>query len=488
MAGNLVFSNTGIIDLKTGTFTPWKERAPDARSARERFIDSVIPLGPAPRNLTRSSRYIAFLRSAEYAKRFPKGQENTYTINIPGIQDVVRIPSLEDKNLRFQRWLRFQNSKPTLPEPLQWIPPLINKLDDAQDLLFTGLALAIPLLRILPKFFLGLLTPLVFLNDALNLATCLLVLGIGGNLRKAAVRTEFQRNVHWQTYAVQRPAQFFKKFPWLGFLIQAPQALQYLTGYGVTLGTVMGFLTDLMWAPVRLAQGSRVTFVGPPPDDITGKAARYLSQPATHNLHNQMYSFDDHLLLTAADSVALQVMTAAVSKNLLASREDVIAAQPVTIYDPWNPTSLEVAEDFGWNPSDPPGYPIPTSTGEPSMLEAIATINNGLIPWVATMKTSAPQTLLGQFWMEMVGDAGETFMEWIHDSPTDYRVEFAPEVDLILALIENGIFPRAQLPPQDWIILNKRAREIAASKGQDNLTPDTLNQALNDVLGGSITF
>lgn len=488
MARNIIYTNTGLLDLKTGVFTPWSARAVDTRDAREKFIDSRILLAPPTRAKTRSSRYIEFLRTREYANKFPNGQENVYNINIPGIQDVIRIPNLEDRNLRRQRWERFQRSNPTLPETLQWIPPLINKLDDAQDLLFTGLALAIPLLRILPRFFIGLFAPLVFANDALNLATCFLTLALGGNLGKAEVRSVQTRNMPVRNYLTKRPAQFFKKFPWLSFLLQAPQALQYLTGYGVTLGTVMAFMNEIVWAPIRLLQGARVYFVGPPPDDITGKAARYLSQPAAHNFHNQMFSFEDHALLAAADSIAIQVMAGATTKEMLQSRETTIATTPTVIYDPWNPASLDVAEEKGWNPSDPPGYPIPTTSAVPTYLEAISTINSELIRWTQDIAVGAPKSDLAQLMMLMHGDAGETFMEWVHDDPTDFIPQLSPEEDTIMRLIENGIFPRAALPPSDWILLNRRARQLSAAIGEENPSPDTLRRALNEIFGGSITI
>jgi hypothetical protein len=94
-----------------------------------------------------------------------------YTINIPGITDILRIPGLETKELRRERFLRMKTSVPALPRVLQWIPPLINKLDDAQDLLFTGLALAWPILRLLGRPFLGPLGILLTVSDLLNLGT-----------------------------------------------------------------------------------------------------------------------------------------------------------------------------------------------------------------------------------------------------------------------------------------------------------------------------
>lgn len=94
-----------------------------------------------------------------------------FSLNIPGVSDIIKAPGLETEQLRKERIQRMKSSKPLLPAPLQWIPPLLNKLDDAQDLLFTGLALAWPLLRLAPRFLLGPLGWLLTANDLLNVFT-----------------------------------------------------------------------------------------------------------------------------------------------------------------------------------------------------------------------------------------------------------------------------------------------------------------------------
>lgn len=106
----------------------------------------------------------------DYLDRLRDVQETgAYTIDIPGLTDFIRIPALENEELKFQRWVRFKTQESVLPEPLRWIPGLINKLDDAQDLLFTFLVLARPLLKRLPARFLPGLGWVLLFNDLLNL-------------------------------------------------------------------------------------------------------------------------------------------------------------------------------------------------------------------------------------------------------------------------------------------------------------------------------
>lgn len=94
-----------------------------------------------------------------------------YTVDIPGIHDILKAPALEPKRLRYERYLRWKTRNSAIPEFLQWIPPLLNKLDDAQDMLFTVLALTPFIARLIPRFFLGPLGILFTINDILNMTT-----------------------------------------------------------------------------------------------------------------------------------------------------------------------------------------------------------------------------------------------------------------------------------------------------------------------------
>lgn len=123
-----------------------------------------MPLTDAERKRLLTPDTLDYLRKVRAVE-----QTGSYTIDLPGLTDFVRIPALENEELKFQRWIRFKTQEPLLPEPLRWIPGLINKLDDAQDLLFTALVLARPLLRKLPAWLLPGLGWLLLANDILNL-------------------------------------------------------------------------------------------------------------------------------------------------------------------------------------------------------------------------------------------------------------------------------------------------------------------------------
>lgn len=100
------------------------------------------------------------------------GGDERFTLQIPGLTDIFRTPWTESAQLRRERYARFKAARSPLPGFLQWVPPLLTKLDDAQDLLFTGLALAWPVFKfLLPRAFLGPLGWLLLVSDLFNAFT-----------------------------------------------------------------------------------------------------------------------------------------------------------------------------------------------------------------------------------------------------------------------------------------------------------------------------
>jgi hypothetical protein len=105
-------------------------------------------------------------------RTYPYQNENRFTISIPGFTDIVRTPWTESYELKRERRMRWEASKTALPQGLQPWARLLNKLDDAQDLLFTGLALAWPIFKyVLPRSFMGPLGFLLTINDFFNAAS-----------------------------------------------------------------------------------------------------------------------------------------------------------------------------------------------------------------------------------------------------------------------------------------------------------------------------
>jgi hypothetical protein len=95
--------------------------------------------------------------------------DSRYTITVPGLSDVIRLPGTDSPRLRYERYKRWQSSNSPLPQSLRPLVRILNKLDDAQDLLFTAIALARPLIRLIGPRIIPVLGWVLTVNDALNL-------------------------------------------------------------------------------------------------------------------------------------------------------------------------------------------------------------------------------------------------------------------------------------------------------------------------------
>jgi hypothetical protein len=94
--------------------------------------------------------------------------DDPYTVQIPGITDILKVPGVDSAEARRARADRMKRQHSPLPTGLQWIPPLLNKLDDAQDLLYTALVIGVGLLKVLGVRAIPGLGILLTANDILN--------------------------------------------------------------------------------------------------------------------------------------------------------------------------------------------------------------------------------------------------------------------------------------------------------------------------------
>lgn len=96
---------------------------------------------------------------------------NPYTVQIPGIADILRVPGIDTAAMRRERAARMARARTSLPEPLAWVPKLLNKLDDAQDLLYTALVAGVAITKFAGVRMIPGLGILLGINDVLNALT-----------------------------------------------------------------------------------------------------------------------------------------------------------------------------------------------------------------------------------------------------------------------------------------------------------------------------
>jgi hypothetical protein len=286
-------------------------------------------------------------------------------------------------------------------------------------------------------------------------------------------------------YRIDRAAQFLTKFPWFSFLMQAPQALYSLTGYGVILGSVMGFATDLLWGAIQLPFGGGIQFNAPPASDPIMKAARYVSQPAYHYHHGEMFSYEDHWLLLAADIVATGILMQAYSATDLLPRLDTIVQAKVLPWEPWYPATMEALYSEGWQPGAGQVAPILGMSEQPTYLEAMQTIGAGFPRWMQNVRLDFPASYSTTAFQLALFGAGHDVLTWANGGDDAFVPVYEPEEIAVARLFEYGIFPPDDVELEQVELYVTRSLEIAQALGRKYPARSDVLAAAAEAWGGA---
>jgi hypothetical protein len=276
--------------------------------------------------------------------------QGDYTIQAPGLADIIRIPALESTELKQQRIQRMRNARTPIPPSIQWIPSAINFLDDAQDTLITLLLAGklTGLLAKIPARFIPALGWVLLANDILNLGTSILGAATTGRFPKRDLLQGTKNFTSGRAGRVTAAHQFLKKrFPWLPFILQGGQVLHAWTGYGLQLGTIMGAVSDTMWGMYQAYHGKGARIIAPPPADPIAKMSRYLSQQWILPWIAPALTDDEIKLAVVAGSASIMGLGDHTAYKLDDQRLEAWAMTDTVGYDVWPQQSLEAMEAEG---------------------------------------------------------------------------------------------------------------------------------------------
>lgn len=364
-----------------------------------------------------------------------------YDVSLPGLQDIISVPALDDKALRRERIQRMKANRSALPEGLGWVPRMINKLDDAQDFLSTGLFL---LAKLMPRV-LGRMLPILgwalLANDILNVVVSLLGVLTSGPRMKTRYFNEI-KNLAWDRKSrMKRGIDFLRHPSWKSFLWQAPQVLYNATGYGLKLGAIFGAVSDAAWGLVRMAQGNTVNVVGPPSNDIVMKAARVAQQYGDEWFAGDALSSDDHALLGTAG--ALSVMTLGDAGRIGPQVPEVFGIGDLRppFYVPWNPASVEALQEEGIDPFGRQRSCYPGYDAMPTYGNQVAMLWDGRLAYEQSVSSIYGETARGAVQHDLYSSVGSQAWDMVSGAPgTLAPVLSLPEL-LPGWLIELGVFP-----------------------------------------------
>jgi len=158
------------------------------------------------------------------------------------------------KDLKNKLWLA-KSRADEVPKALSFLPVIINYIDDAQDLLITGLNIVKPVAKYLPGVAGKGIGWALKANDKMNAATEVLAKAVnpfckihnlwkGQNPGSKATKTDIGRMNDW-----------LKQKGWqskLGAFLQGAQATDTIWGKGLQLGAVMGAYNEATWASMDM--------------------------------------------------------------------------------------------------------------------------------------------------------------------------------------------------------------------------------------------
>lgn len=333
----------------------------------------------------------------------------------------------------------------------------------------------------------------------------------GRTFKRATLRSTFYLFTR-RALRISSAEQFLgKAFPWTSFLLQGLQVSRDWTGYGIQLGTIMGFISDAFWAPFQSIQGEDVTFRAPPKDDPLGKAAFLLAQTPQHMYMKDILTPDEHKMIIAATWVATSMLRAVTPPDYVLSRGVSIGELTYPLFQPWNEASLDaMAKEevtFDSNPSTGTLPYLPYPYAFQPVQEVIKPLETQVPLWEDRMREVFAAdpiggTIIGYYhnltWYEQINwiNQGAKTPEPPPQDPIsrprlfDYEDTTLPipedlEIDWSHA-IEYSVFPATNITSEQLKAWLTHARNLSQAKGFRHATFEDLKTAAVEILGGFV--
>ena len=370
-------------------------------------------------------------------------RDKVYRIQIPGMKGFVSVPAEkkltpEVKDIIIKRYMAKYSP---VPRKLQWIPGVINQIDDAQDLLSVALTLGKPLLRKLPGRFIPGLGWILLANDILNLGTAILSIPLQGRPGKNIGRNVLRYMAGNKFKRAKVVQKWLSTTNWLGFSLQAGQVSTTLTGYGLKLGPLMGMVSDITWGAVRKLQGAQVEIKGPPPDDYIDKAARFLAQGLLDGQSRDGLAEEHQNLLIAATNLATNALREAQPAAILEERIPILRATQVPVHEPWDDDTRRVLVENGipWDGIKRPRTTLSTNT--PTYYDFIRSEATTTANYEAFRRAYGGVTEETGVSQIIYNEAGNNVFDKMVDGDDNLEDEWGAESNGVQSSIEFAVYP-----------------------------------------------
>ena len=328
-------------------------------SAQESMKQSWGSLFEEPKKKQISPVEFEQLRTAYIAKY-------GYTITIPKWDDIIhwKLPAVmtpeEIKEKKRRQFAQILGSPST--DWMRSYASVMTKLDDIEDAATTVAVAGMLLVKYLPRVlsrFVPILGWVLLGKDLLNLVVALGRTPMSPMGAKRAHCEMFKDNPFGKK-AQKRRAENVRKFkPSFGNLLEVLQTSDIVAGIGLSLGAVVGVVTDSIAGLYRFSTGQKVSVALTPPP-LTAheyKAAKAMQAAALINAGGQEFLEEDHHLAHYIGGLASTMLAPWVeTANPLEAVEnplEILVPAPT----PWRTETIEVIEEAGYSVEDGVRWP-----------------------------------------------------------------------------------------------------------------------------------
>jgi hypothetical protein len=289
-----------------------------------------------------------------------------YTVRIPQWDDIVHLTPNEfkapgqikaEKKEALTRIL--ESPAPEWAREYSSVMTWIDNVQDTASLVIPAISM---LVRVAPKVF-GRLLPIagwmLLGYDLLNIANAIGRAPLAGLKGKRAACQYVKGNPFTKTAQFLRKERIKNYKPGLSDLIQAAQVLDQFTGAGLSLGGIMGAITDSIFGAYRYLNGEPVkwSFDPPPVDNLQMMGARGVHAATVISSKGQVFSEETHFWTYITASLSSMVTSGFFKDELLTD----LVVDPMNMMipapEPKDPYTIAVIEEAGLKVEDGIGWP-----------------------------------------------------------------------------------------------------------------------------------
>lgn len=367
--------------------------------------------------------------------------DKPYTIDIPGLRDIFVARGVQNPATYKQRIELLRTRHSPLPNALGWLPNWIAHLDDTRQVLETAAPVVGWLAEAFPEAGIPIFAVYEGVTEMLHAGVAVLsgLAGAGGAKQTWFGATKpFARN--WKSRLEDagnlNHGAIFNTAVKAALRVSAREL-----GYGINMGPLFAYMSDLVWGGIRAAEGFPVIVRLPPSTDPATQAAHWLFGHTAGAFLKEGLSTDDVKSLVVAEHLAVRQITSGPPPANWIARQSLIAAEAIPALMPTENGATQALTDAGVNlaghiyPATPDGPHGPTWQNYADSSWA----DRGNATDLIQNTLAADPNRDG--YQRLHDDAGLAMWSWATGIPDPFKILYPDELIAIGEAIGAGVWP-----------------------------------------------